>query len=613
MSLPETVPVEPAHDAGPAPRERVIKVYDFRRPDKFSKDQIRTIAVMHDTLARQATNVLSAMLRTGAHVREAFVDQMTYEEFIHSLPTPTTIVVLMMEPLKGGALLQVDAGLTSAMIDRLFGGTGRPSEKSSELTDIECSVIEGVITRLLDPFRNAWSSVIELQPRLLAIETNPGFAQIVPPHEMIVTVGFEGEVGEGRGRLNIALPYLTIEPTIPKLSAQYLYSLHRPPAENPNAAAAAAPAIAEVCYEGERLSLAALKSMRRGTLVRVPRFATGDAFLQAGGSAILALSAQGQAGTGAVKYSVAVPQGGRDFASLGAGTGARDGTDDPLRAALRTFSAEMGAGIRGLEGQIAELARRHEELVDQLALPSPAKEGAATEEAGAHRRPFGFLTMSYCETVARFLGQEHPQLVALVLSYLEPGLAACVLEALPQEMRTDVTERICTISRVSPEVLREVERVLEKKLTAVSAEEGAAAGGIGTVVEILNVGTRGLEKFVVESMEKSSPALAEEIKKRMFVFEDIVLLTKETLAAVLAEVRQEDLLLSLKAVSPSVRDYVWQCLPGPKAAALQAALEKAGPARLFDVNAAQQRIVAVIRVMEEEGKIIVARPGDLVQ
>jgi flagellar motor switch protein FliG len=328
---------------------------------------------------------------------------------------------------------------------------------------------------------------------------------------------------------------------------------------------------------------------------------------------VLALSAQGQHGAESVKYSVAARQAARDLAALGAGGNVQDKADDPLRSALQSLSAEVGAGMKGLEGKIAELVRRQEELVDQLAFQSSDKEPAMPSEAGARKRPFGFLTMSYCESLARFLGQEHPQLVALLLSYLEPGLAACVLEAIPQEMRTDVTERICTISRVSPEVLREVERILEKKLSSVAAEEGVAAGGVAAVVEILNVATRGLEKFVVESMEKSNPHLAEEIKKRMFVFEDIVLLAKESLATVLAAVPRDDLLLSLKAVSSKVRDYVWECLPGPTAAALQAALEKAGPARLFDVNAAQQRVVGIIRVMEEEGKIVVAREGELVQ
>jgi flagellar motor switch protein FliG len=268
--------------------------------------------------------------------------------------------------------------------------------------------------------------------------------------------------------------------------------------------------------------------------------------------------------------------------------------------------------MKAIEGKIADLARRQEDLSDQLIFQSPEREVTSAAQTAARRRSFGFLSMSYCEALAPFLGQEHPQLVALVLSHLEPALAACVLERITQEMRTDVTERICAMSRVAPEVLRLVEEILEKKLSEVPADE-SAAGGIAAAVEILNLGTRGLEKQVVETLERTNPALAEEIKKRMFVFEDVVLLGRETMASVLAEVPEADLLLALKATESEVRAFVWQSMPGPTAAGLQARLEKAGPARLLDVDAAQQRIVAVIRRMEEEGKIVVGRVGEVIE
>jgi flagellar motor switch protein FliG len=154
---------------------------------------------------------------------------------------------------------------------------------------------------------------------------------------------------------------------------------------------------------------------------------------------------------------------------------------------------------------------------------------------------------------------------------------------------------------------------LEKKLSAISSDASAAVGGIAAAVEILNVVPRGLEKMVVETLERTNPALAEEIKKRMFVFEDILILGQQTMASVLAEVPEDDLLLSLKAASPEVRAFVWKSMPVQKAAGLQARLEKTGPARLLDVDAAQQRIVAVIRRMDEEGKIVVGREGEMIE
>lgn len=203
---------------------RKIKIYDFKRPDKFSKEQIRTVSIMHETFARLTTTALSAQLRSLVQVHVASVDQLTYEEFIRSIPNPTTLGVINMDPLKGSAILEVDPAITFSIIDRLFGGKGEGTKVSRDLTDIENSVMEGIIVRILGNMREAWSQVIDLRPRLGQIETNPQFAQIVPPTEMVVLVTLETKVGEVEGMMNFCIPYLTIEPIISKLSAQYWYS-----------------------------------------------------------------------------------------------------------------------------------------------------------------------------------------------------------------------------------------------------------------------------------------------------------------------------------------------------------------------------------------------------
>ncbi len=204
---------------------RKIKIYDFKRPDKFSKEQIRTVQIMHETFARLTTTSLSAQLRSMVHVHVATVDQLTYEEFIRSIPTPTTLAVINMDPLKGNAVLEIDPAITFSMIDRLFGGTGAiTGNKSRDLTDIEQSVMEGIIVRILANMREAWTQVIDLRPRLGQIETNPQFAQIVPPTEMVVLVTLETKVGEEEGMINFCIPYLTIEPIISKLSSQFWFS-----------------------------------------------------------------------------------------------------------------------------------------------------------------------------------------------------------------------------------------------------------------------------------------------------------------------------------------------------------------------------------------------------
>ena len=203
---------------------RKIKIYDFKRPDKFSKEQIRTVSIMHETFARLTTTSLSAQLRNMVHVHVASVDQLTYEEFIRSIPTPTTLAVINMDPLKGNAILEIDPAITFSIIDRLFGGTGAGTKVQRELTDIEQSVMEGIIVRILANLREAWTQVIDLRPRLGQIETNPQFAQIVPPNEMVVLVTLETKVGDEEGMMNFCVPYLTIEPIISKLSSQFWFS-----------------------------------------------------------------------------------------------------------------------------------------------------------------------------------------------------------------------------------------------------------------------------------------------------------------------------------------------------------------------------------------------------
>ncbi len=208
----------------PQAEQKKVQIYDFKRPDKFSKDQIRTVQMMHDTFARLTTTALSAKLRSMVEVHVTSVDQLTYEEFIRSIPNPTTLNLINMDPLKGSCILEIDPSITFTIIDRLFGGAGKHYKISRELTDIELSVMEGVVVHILSNLREAWSTVIDLRPRLGTIETNPQFAQMVPPNEMVMLITLETKISDNEGMMNLCIPYITIEPIIQKLSAQYWFS-----------------------------------------------------------------------------------------------------------------------------------------------------------------------------------------------------------------------------------------------------------------------------------------------------------------------------------------------------------------------------------------------------
>lgn len=224
-------------------------------------------------------------------------------------------------------------------------------------------------------------------------------------------------------------------------------------------------------------------------------------------------------------------------------------------------------------------------------------------------RPFDFARKADPAQILNFLQNEHPQTIALVLSYLEPAQAGQILSALPQEMQADVARRIALMDRTSPEMINEVEQVLERKLSTTVVQDYTQTGGIEAVVEVLNAVDRATERTILDALEIQDPELAEEIKKRMFVFEDIVTLDNRAIQRVIREVDNADLLLALKVSSDEVKEVVFRNMSSRMAETFKEEMEFMGPVRLRDVEEAQSRIVAVIRRLEEAGEIVVARGG----
>ncbi|MDR3247383.1 MAG: flagellar motor switch protein FliG [Treponema sp.] len=225
-------------------------------------------------------------------------------------------------------------------------------------------------------------------------------------------------------------------------------------------------------------------------------------------------------------------------------------------------------------------------------------------------RPFDFIRRTDPAHLLNFIQQEHPQTIALILAYLEPNKASVILQNLPNDVQSDVARRIATMDRTSPEVLREVERVLEKKLSTLSSEDYTTAGGVESIVEILNLVDRASEKQIIEALEDEDPELAEEIKKRMFVFEDIVMLDDRAIQKVLREVDSQELARALKSVDTEVQDKIFRNMSKRAATMLKEDMEFMGPTRLKDVEEAQQKIVSIIRHLEDTGEIVVARSGE---
>jgi flagellar motor switch protein FliG len=224
-------------------------------------------------------------------------------------------------------------------------------------------------------------------------------------------------------------------------------------------------------------------------------------------------------------------------------------------------------------------------------------------------RPFDFVRKADPAQLLNFIQTEHPQTIALILAYLKPAQAATVLSALPQDKQADVARRVATMDRTSPEVIKEVERILEKKLSSLVTEDYTAAGGVQSIVDILNSVDRGTEKYIMETLEIEDTDLAEEIKKRMFVFEDILTLDNRSIQRFLREVDNSQLAVALKGATDEVQKAIFSNMSKRMVEMIKEDIEFMGPVRLKDVEEAQQKIVNVIRKLEDAGEIVISRGG----
>jgi flagellar motor switch protein FliM len=200
--------------------EKSLSLYDFRRPDRVSKDQMRTLQNLHEGFARQFSTTLTNFLRTFVEIELVSVDQLTYSEFVMSISNPSCIYVFKMEPLEGNAIIEINPSLVFFIIDRLFGGQGRPSEQNRELTLIEQNVINRIVERSLNDLKDVWEHIGVFSPKIEAYETNPQFVQIAPPGETVILISLEVRMQNASGLMSICFPYMVLEHVINNLSGE---------------------------------------------------------------------------------------------------------------------------------------------------------------------------------------------------------------------------------------------------------------------------------------------------------------------------------------------------------------------------------------------------------
>lgn len=248
-------------------------------------------------------------------------------------------------------------------------------------------------------------------------------------------------------------------------------------------------------------------------------------------------------------------------------------------------------------------------LLQKTLSPEEARRVMTIIEHQVHEQPFSFLQKTEKENLVTFLQEEHPQTIALVLSHVPAGMATDILGALPTERQIEVVSRIANMDQTSPDVIKEVERGLEKRLAGLVSERFERVGGVGAVAEILNMAGRATEKAILEGLEEDDPQLVEDIRRLMFVFEDIIRVNDKGIQAVLKEVENEELALALKTASDDLKNKIFNNMSERASQLIREEMEYMGPVRVSDVEAAQQKIVDIVRRLEDAGEVIIAGRG----
>ena len=249
------------------------------------------------------------------------------------------------------------------------------------------------------------------------------------------------------------------------------------------------------------------------------------------------------------------------------------------------------------------------ELLEKALGSEKAVEVIGKLTASLQVKPFEFVRKADASQLLNFIQDEHPQTIALIISYLPASQGALIISALPPDRQAEVAKRVASMDRTSPEIIQEVEKVLESKLASLVNQDYTIVGGVDAVVDILNTVDRGTEKHIMETLEIEEPELADEIRKKMFVFEDILLLDDRAIQRVLRDVDNNDLAIALKGSNDEVQNAIFNNLSKRLAVMIKEDMEFMGPVRMKDVEDAQQKIVNIIRKLEDSGEIVISRGG----
>jgi flagellar motor switch protein FliM len=501
---------------------RRIVTYDFKRPDKFSLEQIRTIAIVHEDFARRASVALSARLGEPTEIKLGCVDQKTLEDMCAQMGAPSCSGIISMAPLKTHALFHMDAQAEGAILSRLSGAEPKArdaGEAAREPSALDRELLGWAYGLILSELNQAWAALLPLNARLLKIESVPNFIQIVPPNDLGVVINFSLNVGGVSGSAFFFVPFLTIEPILPRLRAQYWFDhFHASPRDTVSARLLRGHARGlglrlTISAQAPRQRLRDLLSLKEGSLIPLAAFDQGELSLEEGG-----LSLEDKFGAGSPCLARLRPKGKRSprkggaYSLVGpideiarelAGEGPKEAPPGELiEAAMSGLNKRIDSALSELTKKVEELGARQESLSGPLEPESPEEEPRASA--------FSWFKDVEPGNLRAVLQGERPELIALILVFADKATGARVLSLLPVGQAADTLTAMPSQRPVSPEIVRILDRALNERLASSleSWVEGNEAS-VNAARELLTFLPKDAEGALLHELERRGVPLAE--------------------------------------------------------------------------------------------------------
>ncbi|GAB6090256.1 FliG C-terminal domain-containing protein [Spirochaeta dissipatitropha] len=574
-----------------------IKTYDFTRPDKFTRGQITTMSLIHERFARELSLFLSDFLRTEVSAGVKIVDQLCFEEFNDMVPEHPVISINSMSPLPRRQLLQIDQVLTNLTAEILGGGgISTTAFMRREASRLDCMLMQPVLTAAADLLQKCWWFVDGMRTAHENTETRIDHAQILPPTAMIIMVELAVSAKDTAGSIRLVYPFELLEPLLEKLNPLYWHRIHRQgysPASSEQASRRSEMLEFDARFRLllPEMSVAEVAELKPGSRIEIPDSLIAE--ISAGKTTVL---------SGEIDLTQkSLPE----IAELG--------FEIPGKHYIQLVHEQLDSGFRILNSKMEAALERisaHASINPGLLIQDNEDTEIIPMESMDPDQVFSALTVEHIDSLQQRLGSEHSQSKAAILTLLGSPLAAEYLNRCSSEERKDIMARIMHSSSCSDHALHCYSRFLEPVIRT-GRRHSPDQTGLEKAAEILSYAPRSIERELIEDWNVTEPQLSEELKKRLFVFEDIVILDPAALRKLLKHISYAELARACKSTDPIVLQYFEAVLPEDGFAEFNQQLSGLGPLRIRDVEAAQQRIVLIIKELTESGEIVIAREGEM--